>query len=78
MSVFRKGHRDAMKRYRLPVEPSWLSIGEVNDAGGCAATKSLMAKPGWPSAIIFNNDAMALGGRRALGELGLAIAPTFR
>ena len=69
--LFRQGYRHGMKRNRLAVDPKLLEIGEMNEAGGYVATKALMDRHGSLSAIIFNNDIMALGGCRALGELGL-------
>ncbi len=51
--------------------PKLISTGEVSEAGGYIATKALMDRRELPSAIIFNNDAMAVGGCRALGEHGL-------
>lgn len=70
-SLFRQGYRDGMKRNHLVHDARLMVTGEVNEPGGYAATKALMERRDTPSAIIFNNDAMALGGCRALGELGL-------
>ena len=69
--LFRQGYRNGLKRNGLVHDPSLVQTGEVNEAGGYAATKALMERRDAPSAIIFNNDAMALGGCRALGDLGL-------
>ena len=68
--LFRQGYRQGMKRNGRAVDPKLLEIGEINEAGGYAATKALMDRRAAPSAIIFNNDIMAIGGCRALGELG--------
>ena len=69
--LFRQGYRNGVKRNGLIHDPSLVAAGEVNEAGGYVATKALMDRRDAPSAIIFNNDAMALGGCRALGDLGL-------
>ena len=69
--LFRQGYRNGLKRNGLIHDPSLVQTGEVNEAGGYVATKALMGRRDAPSAIIFNNDAMALGGCRALGDLGL-------
>jgi DNA-binding LacI/PurR family transcriptional regulator len=69
--LFRQGYRNGVKRNGLIHDPNLVATGEVNEAGGYVATKALMDRRDVPSAIIFNNDAMALGGCRALGELGL-------
>ncbi len=69
--LFRQGFRMGLKRNGLVPDPKLMMSGEVNEAGGYAATRLLMEQREVPSAIIFNNDAMALGGTRALGEFGL-------
>ncbi len=72
--LFRRGYRQGLRRARLTFDPTLLATlatGEVNEAGGYAATLALMKSPYPPTAILFNNDALALGGCRALGELGL-------
>jgi DNA-binding LacI/PurR family transcriptional regulator len=69
--LFRQGYRTGLRRNGLVLDPKLIMTGEVNEAGGYAATRTLMDRCDAPSAIIFNNDAMALGGCRALGELGL-------
>jgi DNA-binding LacI/PurR family transcriptional regulator len=69
--LFRRGYRQGLRRARLAFDPALLATGEVNEAGGYAAALSLMTDPNPPTAILFNNDALALGGCRALGELRL-------
>ncbi len=69
--LFRQGYRMGVKRNGLAADPRFVVTAEVSEAGGYAATMPLMNLPDAPSAIVFNNDAMALGGGRALGELGL-------
>lgn len=70
-SLFRQGYRNGIRRNRLIYDARLVVTDEVNEGGGYVATKSLMERRGAPSAIVFNNDAMALGGCRALGDLGL-------
>ena len=69
--LFRQGYRSGLKRNGLANDPKLAMTGEVNELGGYVATKALMDRPDAPSAIIYNNDAMALGGCRALGDRGL-------
>jgi DNA-binding LacI/PurR family transcriptional regulator len=69
--LFRRGYRQGLRRAGLAFDPALLATGEVNEAGGYAAALSLMTDPNPPTAILFNNDALALGGCRALGELRL-------
>ena len=73
--LFRQGYRAAVKRNGLAVDPRLVLTGDISEAGGYAATKALIAAGNRPSAIIFNNDAMALGACRALGDLGLEPGP---
>ncbi|RUX46644.1 LacI family transcriptional regulator, partial [Mesorhizobium sp. M7A.F.Ca.CA.002.09.1.1] len=42
-----------------------------NEAGGYGVTPQVMRSKAPPTAIIFNNDAMALGGCKALAEMGI-------
>ena len=69
--VFRQGYRRGLRRNALPFDGSLIATGEVNEEGGYSATKEMMYRRDPPSAIIYNNDAMALGGCRALADLGL-------
>jgi DNA-binding LacI/PurR family transcriptional regulator len=69
--LFRQGHRRGLKRHGLPFDDRLLATCEANEAGGHAATMEIMSQPAPPTAILFNNDAVALGGCRALGEMGL-------
>ncbi len=70
--LFRQGYREAIKRHGLVVDPAFVAIGEVNEQGGYSATEQLMRGPNRPTAIIYNNDAMALGGYKALADLSLS------
>ncbi len=69
--LFRRGYRAGVKRNGLSPDSRLMATGDINEAGGYVATKAMMQGGNRPSAIIFNNDAMALGGCRALGDLGL-------
>lgn len=69
--LFRQGYRRGLKQNNLPFDDRLLATCEVNEAGGYAATKQIMSLPNAPTAILFNNDAVALGGCRALEDLRL-------
>lgn len=69
--LFRQGYRKALGEASLPFDPKIVVTGEVNEAGGYAATASLLKSDDPPTAILYNNDAIALGGCRALRDLGL-------
>jgi DNA-binding LacI/PurR family transcriptional regulator len=71
--LFRQGYLRAIKRNGLVLDRGLIASGEVNEEGGYQATKGLMYLRHPPTAIVYNNDAMALGGCRALSELGLKI-----
>lgn len=73
--LFRQGYRSGMKRNGLAPDAKLMVAADISEAGGYAATTAMMDLPDRPSAIIYNNDAMALGGCRALGELGLGPGP---
>ncbi|MDW6026303.1 LacI family DNA-binding transcriptional regulator [Mesorhizobium sp. BAC0120] len=69
--LFLAGYRKALRRHGLEVDPDLIGAGFINEAGGYEITPQLMGSSNPPTAIIFNNDAMALGGCRALVEMGL-------
>ena len=67
--LFLDGYRKALRRHGIEVDPALIASGFINEAGGYEVTPQVMhAKP---TAIIFNNDAMALGGCKALAEMGI-------
>jgi DNA-binding LacI/PurR family transcriptional regulator len=69
--LFLSGYRKALKRHGIEVDPDLIAAGFINESGGYEVTPNLMRAKDPPTAIIFNNDAMALGGCRALVEIGL-------
>lgn len=70
--LFLAGYRKALRRHGIEPDPQLVAAGTINEAGGYAVTPSVMRCAEPPSAIIFNNDAMALGGCKALVEMGIA------
>jgi len=69
--LFLRGYRKGLRRHAIESDPSLVGNGTINEAGGYAATPEIMQGDDPPTAIIFNNDAMALGGCKALAEMGL-------
>ncbi|CAH2405858.1 LacI family DNA-binding transcriptional regulator [Mesorhizobium ventifaucium] len=69
--LFIAGYRKALKSHGIDFDPSMIAAGFINESGGYEVTPKLMQSKDVPTAIIFNNDAMALGGCRALVEMGL-------
>jgi DNA-binding LacI/PurR family transcriptional regulator len=69
--LFLRGYRKGLRWHGIDYDRSLVGSGTINEAGGHAATPGIMQGDDPPTAIIFNNDAMALGGCRALAEQGL-------
>jgi DNA-binding LacI/PurR family transcriptional regulator len=70
-SLFLAGYRKALRRHGIAPDAELVAAGDINEAGGYAVTPGVMAGQDPPTAIIYNNDAMALGGCKALAEMGL-------
>jgi DNA-binding LacI/PurR family transcriptional regulator len=69
--LFLRGYRNGLRRRGIAPDPSLVGSGTINEAGGYAVTPTIMRGEDPPTALIFNNDAMALGGCKALAEMGL-------
>ncbi|RUV70601.1 MAG: LacI family DNA-binding transcriptional regulator [Mesorhizobium sp.] len=69
--LFLAGYRKALRRHGIEVDSRLIAEGFINEAGGYEVTPGVMRSKNPPTAIIFNNDAMALGGCKALAELGI-------
>jgi DNA-binding LacI/PurR family transcriptional regulator len=69
--LFLSGYRKALRRHGIEPDPELVASGFINESGGYAVTPEIMRLKDPPTAIIFNNDAMALGGCKALVEMGV-------
>ncbi|MET3593707.1 MULTISPECIES: LacI family DNA-binding transcriptional regulator [Mesorhizobium] len=69
--LFMTGYRKALRRHGIEVDPGLVAEDFINEAGGYHVTPRVMLSKDRPTAIIFNNDAMALGGCKALAEMGI-------
>jgi DNA-binding LacI/PurR family transcriptional regulator len=69
--LFLAGYRRGLRRHGLAPERRFVAAGNISEAGGYEATPKVMRGPDPPTAIIFNNDAMAVGGCKALIEMGI-------
>ncbi len=69
--LFRLGCRRGLSRNGLPSPRELSATCEASEAGGYATTMKLMGIADPPTALLYNNDAIAIGGCRALGDLGL-------
>jgi DNA-binding LacI/PurR family transcriptional regulator len=69
--LFLAGYRRGLRRHGIQADRRLIAAGNINEAGGYAVTPEVMDGPNPPTAIIFNNDAMAVGGCKALIEMGI-------
>ncbi len=67
------GYETAMKSAGLPVDPDQIVVAQLTREDGCAAARSLLARPERPTAIFASNDLQALGVYQAAREAGLRI-----
>ena len=69
--LFLSGYKKGLRKHGIEFDPDLIGAGDINEAGGYMVTPGVMHCANPPTAIIFNNDAMALGGCKALAEMGL-------
>ncbi|TPL95589.1 LacI family DNA-binding transcriptional regulator [Mesorhizobium sp. B2-3-12] len=69
--LFLDGYGKGLQRHGIEVDHELIADGFINEAGGYEVTPRVMLAKDPPTAIIFNNDAMALGGCKALAEMGM-------
>ena len=69
--LFLRGYRKGLRRHSIAPDPGLVGSGTINESGGYTATPGIMRGDPPPTAIIFSNDAMALGGCKALADMGL-------
>jgi DNA-binding LacI/PurR family transcriptional regulator len=69
--LFLSGYKKGLRKHGIEFDPDLVAAGDINEAGGYMVTPGVMHCAEPPTAIIFNNDAMALGGCKALAEMGL-------
>jgi DNA-binding LacI/PurR family transcriptional regulator len=67
------GYESAMKAAGLPVGLEQVVIARLTREEGCAAARTLLARPDRPTAIFASNDLQALGVYQAAREAGLRI-----
>ncbi|KAA2250185.1 LacI family transcriptional regulator [Solihabitans fulvus] len=63
--------RAATRKYGLSTHDSVAT--DYSDEAGARETRQLLAEPGPPTAIIYDNDVMAVAGVGVAGELGLSV-----
>ena len=68
-----EGFNSAMQKARLPVDPELVIEGDFSEDSGYHAAHYLLAHPKPPTAILCNNDRMAIGAILAVQERGLRV-----
>lgn len=69
-----QGYHQALEEAGIPFDPTCVIAGENSFAGGDAAMRALLARPGaHPSAVFVFNDQMAIGGLHAIAALGMRV-----
>jgi len=69
-----EGYKKALKKYRIPLDESLMSVGDINIEDGYKRTKQMLEKNLDFTAIFAYNDMMAFGAMRAIKEKGLRIS----
>lgn len=68
-----RGFKEAMTRHRLPVRDRLIASGDLRRESGEKAMSRLMDLSQPPTAVIFSNDMMALGGLEEASIRGLKV-----
>jgi LacI family transcriptional regulator len=69
----RRGFTEAMSRHRLPVPSRMIAEGDLRRESGAEAMTFLIDQNPPPTAVVFCNDMMALGGMEAATTAGLIV-----
>lgn len=69
----RAGYEAALAARGMAADPTLMFSGEMTEAQGHDLTRSLLAQPNPPSAILVSSIIMAIGVRRGIEELGLTM-----
>ena len=68
-----EGYKKALNKYRIPLDNSLISVGDINIEDGYERTKQMLEKILDFTAIFAYNDMMAFGSMQAIKEKGLRI-----
>lgn len=69
----RAGYEAALTSRGIAPDPSLMFSGEMTEAQGHDLTRSLLARPDRPTAILVSSMIMAIGVRRGIEEMGLTM-----
>jgi len=68
-----EGYKKALNKYRIPLDESLISVGDINMEDGYERTRQMLGKNLNFTAIFAYNDMMAFGAMQAIKEKGLRI-----
>ena len=68
-----KGFCEALKSHNIEFQSKWKVSGSFTRKGGELAANILVAQEDMPSAIVFANDEMAIGGIEAFKKKGISV-----
>ena len=68
-----EGYKKALNKYRIPLDESLISVGDINIEDGYERTKQMLGKKLNFTAIFAYNDMVAFGSMQAIKEKGLRI-----
>jgi LacI family transcriptional regulator len=68
-----EGYKKAINKYRMPLDESLVSVGDINMEDGYERTKQMLEEGLGFTAIFTYNDMMAFGALQAIKEKGLRV-----
>ena len=71
--LYKSPAKKALNKYRIPLDESLISVGDINIEDGHERTKQMLEKDLNFTAIFAYNDMMAFGAMQAIKEKGLRI-----
>ncbi|MFE5323097.1 LacI family DNA-binding transcriptional regulator [Paenibacillus sp. NPDC056579] len=67
------GFQESLKAHGLEEQHRWVMHGRMNRKDGYQATKTLILQGDLPTAVVYGNDEMAIGGLEAFRESGIRV-----
>lgn len=66
-------YKNTLEDFKIPFQTEWLFEGDYSIESGKAAAKYFLSSVSKPSAIVFSNDAMAVGALKYFLSVGVSI-----
>ena len=66
-------YKNTLEDFYIPFNSKWLFEGDYSTSSGIEAAKYFLACPSRPSAIVFANDAMAIGALKHFISMGVLV-----